>query len=322
MSKITIIIPVYNAEKYLNKCLDSVFSQTLDDIDVIAINDGSKDNSLNILNDYKDKHDNLTIIDQRNKGISIARNNGIEIAKGEFIAFLDSDDYLESTMYEELYKKAKASDSDIVVCNYFEEYNDIEKKEINIPQFQQASISLYPNMINDINTSPWNKLYKASLIQEYKIRFPLSLKYEDVVFVLHAIAKANHVSSIDLPLLNYNIREGSETKVVNAKVFDIFKILDLINELFQNENMDAELFKNVEYFNIRRITIYVLQQVYQKDKMVYKRFVKDAYHYLEKHYPNWRANEIFNHNESFAKRMLKKHKGLAHAVIAIKRISA
>ena len=105
MKKLSIIIPCYNTEKYINKCLDSVLNSTLKDIEVIIINDGSKDSTLDIIKSYKDKR--IIIIDKENDGVAMARNDGIKKATGEYITFIDSDDYIEPTMYEEMYNKAK-----------------------------------------------------------------------------------------------------------------------------------------------------------------------------------------------------------------------
>lgn len=162
MKKVSIIVPVYNMEKYLNKCMDSLVNQTLEDIEIITINDGSKDSSLKILNEYKEKYPNkVVIINQENQGISVARNNGINAATGKYIGFVDSDDYVKTDMFEKLYKKIEKTKSDIVICDY-EKYfmNTEEFKYVNVVDYIKCD-SLYSDtsIINNIDYSPWNKLF-------------------------------------------------------------------------------------------------------------------------------------------------------------------
>ena len=134
MYKISVIIPVFNSSLYLDHCLSTVVNQTLKDIEIILIDDGSTDNSLSIIKGYAKKYSNIKYISKANEGQAIARNLGIQMASGEFIAFVDSDDYIELDMLEELYNIAKLKSSDIVVCDYVEEYSNknIEKKSLYI----------------------------------------------------------------------------------------------------------------------------------------------------------------------------------------------
>ena len=116
MPKVSVIIPVYNVEKYLSECLDSVVNQTLKDIEIICVNDGSPDGSAAILEEYAQKDNRIKVITQENRGLSEARNSGLKIASGEYIAFLDSDDYIDLKFFEQLYKRGIESNSDVVVC--------------------------------------------------------------------------------------------------------------------------------------------------------------------------------------------------------------
>ena len=116
--KVSVIVPVYNVEKYLRQCLDSLVNQTLKDIEIICINDGTKDNSVEIINEYVKKCPNIILINQENQGLGMARNNAMKHAKGDYIAFVDSDDWVDTDMYEVLYNKAIETDADIVECDY------------------------------------------------------------------------------------------------------------------------------------------------------------------------------------------------------------
>src|SRR4051812_9727086 len=125
--KISIIVPVYNVEKYLSRCLDSLLTQTLTDIEVIAINDGSTDSSLNILINYREMDNRLKIIDQLNGGVSSARNAGIKAANGNYIGFVDPDDWIDNEMYENLYQMVQTEQADIVMCSYIREFGTHSK---------------------------------------------------------------------------------------------------------------------------------------------------------------------------------------------------
>ena len=125
MPKVSVIVPVYNVEKYIDKCLESLVNQTLKDIEIIIVNDGSTDNSIKIVEEYKEKYKNKIIyLEKENGGLSDARNYGIQYAKGEYIAFLDSDDYVDRKMYEKLYNKAIENNSDIVECDFYWKYTN------------------------------------------------------------------------------------------------------------------------------------------------------------------------------------------------------
>lgn len=179
--KVSLIIPVYNVEEYLEKCLKSAFMQTLKDIEIIAVNDGSTDNSLSILNKYQKIDDRLVVVTQENQGLSGARNTAIKIAKGEFLLFLDSDDYIDLEMAESMYNKAIENNLDIVICRY--------------NQVDDEGISLYKSAItNDFSkedhfkrilsakssSMACDKLFKRELFIENNIFFPPNLYHEDV----------------------------------------------------------------------------------------------------------------------------------------------
>lgn len=118
MPKVSVIVPVYNVENYIRKCLDSIISQTLKDIEIILVDDGSEDNSGKICDEYAEKDSRIIVIHQKNNGLSNARNTGLNIASGEYIGFVDSDDYIKSEMYSEMYQTAEKTDADMVLCNY------------------------------------------------------------------------------------------------------------------------------------------------------------------------------------------------------------
>ena len=231
MPKLSVIIPVYNTEKYLGKCLDSVCNQTLSDIEVICINDCSTDNSLNILRDYAQKDSRIKIIDfKENKGAAIARNLGIDEANGEYIAFLDSDDYPEtSEFYEKLYLKAKETGADVVKGAYKNSDAISEDKSINekIKEDKNNFCSTYCSAIFNLN-----------LIKENNIRFPELRDMEDPVFAFNCALKANAVEVVDNLNLIVTQRNDSITKlpITVKQVKDKLEGLKIIFNLSQISN--------------------------------------------------------------------------------------
>ena len=181
--KVSIIVPVYNTEVYLEKCLESLIEQTIEDIEIICINDGSTDNSSKILEKYQQKDKRITILTQQNQGQSIARNNGINLARGEFIGFLDSDDWAEKTMLEELYQNAKEFGSNISMCSIsvYDEKTDtsnIKDTYMNLEIFPQEYFNKSfdykdcKDFLFRICVTPWNKIYDANWLKDNNIYFP------------------------------------------------------------------------------------------------------------------------------------------------------
>lgn len=208
--KISIIVPIYNVDKYLRRYLDSIINQTYKNIEIILVNDGSKDNSLNICKEYQKKDQRIIIIDQKNAGLSMARNNGIEKATGDYISFVDSDDVISSNMCDYLIKSIKESNSDISLCLFKAFYKDIvfddEYKNISIGKDEAIKELLIDRKIlshaND-------KLYKRELFNN--IRFPKGKKYEDILVIYKLFLKADNISLVDTTLYGYFLRDDSIT---------------------------------------------------------------------------------------------------------------
>ena len=225
MSDISIIVPAYNAEKYIGKCLDSLVNQTKKELEFIIVNDGSKDNTEKVVKEYKD--DRIKYFKNKNQGIGKTRNFGIEKATSKYIMFLDSDDYLDETACEKLFNKAEKNKLDIVICDFYKEYDDGRIEEIINPPFKDSSLKDNPDIITEY-LCPWAKIYKRSLLIDNSIRFVEDLKYEDAPFVIEALDKANKIGKIDECLNYYLIHGNSETTVRDKRCFDILKIIDKI----------------------------------------------------------------------------------------------
>ena len=309
--KVSVIVPVYNTEKYLRRCLDSLVNQTIEDIEIIVINDCSPDNSKEILKEYEKKYkDKIKVFHNKtNKGIGYNRNYGIKKATGEYIGFVDSDDWVNETMYDKLYKKAKEDNLDLVLCNFhkmLEKENDLEEiASSEISYFKNTNLKQTPNLLLDVELAPWNKLYKKELIKE--ITFPENLKYEDTIFVLKAMARSKKIGMVDEKLNYYLVRSKSETTVMNKKVYDILKVSKMMIDELKSHDYYNDAKDYAEAMTIRNLFRYTLQQRYQKDKKLANGFIDDAFKFLNEEFPNWKQNKIWK-KRNILKRMMEQSK--------------
>lgn len=212
--KVSIIVPIYNAEKYLDRCMQSIYAQTLTEYEIILVNDGSKDNSLALCKEYAKKDSRVCVIDKENGGAGSARNAGIEIAKGEYIAFPDADDWFEKEMYQDLYDLAKSGNFDIVFSgvNYYQQgktgemvYSrsaSCEAVEFNTQkECRQRVMELFPT--TTIFDVPWNKLYKRDLIHKNNVRFRDLRRCQDATFNLDVYHYVEKIAVMDKAYYNY-----------------------------------------------------------------------------------------------------------------------
>ena len=177
MPKVSVIVPFYNVEGYIEKCLETLVNQTLEDIEIILVNDGSKDRSIEIVNKFLEAYpEKLVYLEKENGGLSDARNYAIPYAKGEYIAFLDSDDYVEKDMYQKMYELAKKENSDMVECDFYWEYPDKLKKDVGVIYNGKKE------MLENVRVVAWNKLIRREILEKTEVKFPKGYRYEDVEF--------------------------------------------------------------------------------------------------------------------------------------------
>ena len=217
--KISIIVPVYNVEKYLKKCLDSIINQTLADIEIIIVNDESPDNSQEIIEEYAVIDKRIKVINRKNGGLSMARNSGMSVATGEYIGFVDSDDWVEIEMFEKMYDLASKHSADIVICDYnmvFDKY--IEKSRLGIEteviDMDVLGIKQYFDKYQFIykhGDQAWNKIYKREFVQKFGIVFEKNSEIfsEDKLFNLYCLLNVKTICTLDSSFYNYLQREGS-----------------------------------------------------------------------------------------------------------------
>lgn len=239
---ISLIIPVYNVENYLCRCLDSAINQTYKNIEIIIVNDGSTDGSLSIINRYASEDSRIKVINQKNYGLGEARNSGISIASGDYIAFMDSDDWMELDFLEVMYNEAEKSSADITVCGHNMIYNDFSIKKClksGIYTGKNALKSIISD--KDIKSFAWDKLYKTYLFTQNNIEYPKSMYFEDMATTFKLFYYAEKVSVIDKCLYNYYQRKGSISKELSVKrICDYMSVTDIMKNFLKYKGIFLE----------------------------------------------------------------------------------
>lgn len=298
--KVSVIVPVYNTEKYLKNCIDSLLKQNFEDYEIIVINDLSPGNAEEIIKSYNDKKI-VYIKNKTNKGIGYNRNLGIKKAKGEYVCFIDSDDYVKEDFISKMYNYSKENNLDLCVCDYVnvdEEGNKL--KEFNLSDFCITNYEGNNKILCEINLAPWNKLYKKDMLVKNKIEFSETLKYEDLSFVALSIKNSKKIGKINEQLNYYTIHNNSETTTRDKRVFDIFKQLDIVRNEYKSGKYLDELTVSV-------LLNYTIQQRYQIDKDTQSKFIDDAFKYLNDNNIDYKHSEYIK-NRSFLKRLIEKNK--------------
>lgn len=301
MADISIIVPAYNAEKYISKCLDSLIKQTKKELEFIVINDGSVDHTEEIIKKYKDKR--IKYFKNKNQGIGKTRNFGIEKSKSKYIMFLDSDDSLEKDACEKMYQKIESDRLDVVICDFYKEYENGNIEEIKTPYFENSSLKDNPNIITEY-LCPWAKIYKRDLLIKNNIRFVENLKYEDAPFVIESLCCAKKIGKLEECLNYYFIHGNSETTVRDKRCFDIIKIIDKIRKYTKKKDYLKE---RINHLTVRILTNYTIQQRVQTDKKIGMEFIDEAFTYLKKEVPDYKNNKYYE-GRGFARRTIEKSK--------------
>lgn len=250
MPKVSVIIPVYNVEEYLNQCLNSVIRQTLQDIEIICVDDGSTDHSLEILKSYERSDPRIKVITVNHKSAGVARNIGLEHATGQFVHFLDSDDWIEADLYEQSYQAAKNHQADVCMFHY-NEFDNVTGATNMVKLFGLSRVSQGKEVTNlEEATSfflynavvPWNKLYKKDFLIENKIYFDDLVCANDRAFYFRVIKKAKRIFLLNQAFVNYRINnKNSLVGEARLKNFSChFEASNHILALFKDESMDIQ----------------------------------------------------------------------------------
>ncbi len=259
MTKLSVIIPIYNVEKYIPQCLDSILNQAFKDFEIICVNDGSSDNSLSVLQSYKEKDDRIIIIDKKNEGSGIARNAGLAIAKGDYIYFVDGDDWVEENVFDKIIAKADELNTDILIFGGLSYYDGKGKKggysADKLPKKYLNKVFSAKDIKKDIFKFPstaWTKLYKRDFLIKNNIKFQDIKVGQDQLPFFHSMIKAERIALLPENIYCYRKnRKGSAMTVKKKKNFSPIYVFYGVEEMLKSENLLDE-YKSVfvgKYFS-------------------------------------------------------------------------
>ncbi len=301
MPKVSVIVPIYNVEAYLPKCFDSLRKQTFQDFEVLAVNDGSPDQSQKIIDQTVLEDKRFVALKKENGGLSDARNYAIPFVQGEFIFFLDSDDSLVPEALEHLVQKAEKDGADLVICGYNEVSCNGRPSRPVVSSYEPevGSLKQHPEILNKLPHCAWNKLYKASLFKEKGITYPKGLYYEDCGTSPIVYLEAQRISVLKEPLIDYLIdRPGNITQSVNRKIMDVVANLKRVNDYYRDRDAFEIFRKELCLFNLRLIydNLWKLKLV-KEDREFIDTFFEVAFQHLNDYFPEWRKNSYFKHKK-------------------------
>lgn len=313
MIKISIIVPVYNVEEYLPRCLNSLISQTMkeEELEIIVVDDGATDGSAAIIEEYAKKSSRIRAFHKENGGLSDARNYGLSFAKGEYIGYVDSDDFVDHDMYELLYHKAKEDDSDIVECNLRHTYSDYEDIEKGQKIYDKKEMLMIGRSV------VWNKIYKRDWLLSTGVEFPKGHIYEDVEFFVKLVPYIRKYSYIDEAAIHYVQRESSINNLSSKKTLDILNILEHI-EIFYQERGFYEEYKEALEFLFTRILLCSsfarMSRIAEKQER--KIALQKNWNMLIEHYPEWKKNPYLKKMQGKNAMFMRSVNGITYRLYA------
>lgn len=299
---LSIIVPCYKVEKYLPKCLDSLVNQTLPNIEAICINDGSPDGCLEILKDYERRYPGkVIVIDKQNEGVWRGRWDGISIARGEYIGFLDSDDYATPDFAESLYRAAKSSDADIAVCGF--DRIDLETGKVLSREMASARepfvIDEDPGRLVELNGAPWNKCFRANVLKGMRNLSDPPSVLDDLVFHLLAYEDM-HGSVVFVPksLVRYMVRAGSIINTVRKSQVDSILAAFLEIKGYYEESR-PDLLPALSAIAFLHLGISLVFRLSSSPEVDVRQEIAQMESYLDENFPTWRKSPYIRAGYAF-----------------------
>lgn len=313
--KLSMIVPVYNTEPYLRQCLDSLVNQTFRDFEVLVINDGSPDGSQLILDEYQAKYPYIRVIEKENGGLSDARNVGIQLAQGDYLGFLDSDDYVLPEMFEKMVKKAESEDFDLVCCDLDFVYEDGHRMRVscNIDHDLKDPDEIRKSL-TDIYPTAWNKIYHKRLFT-HDVFFTKQIWYEDMEFIHRLYPYIQSIGVVHEPFNQYVQHQGAITSTFNAKLFDYLKNWEKILADYQALGLLEKYHDELEYSCVRYLyATFVKRAANYPDVKLFERAVSEAQAFVQEHFPHYRRNRYFYQHGAKGLYLVVFQKALAQLV--------
>ena len=281
--KVSVIIPIYNTKDYIRKCLDSVINQTLEDIEILAVDDGSTDGTADIVKEYAEKYpQKLKAFFKQNGGQADARNLALLNAQGEYLGFVDSDDWIDAEMYLEMYEKAKSEDADIVICDTTDHYPTYDVYH-HASQFESKFA---------VTPSACNKIFRRTFVGD--IQFPVGLWYEDFEFTTKNLMRTEKISVIHKGFYHCHCREVSTMTNNNAqKNMDMLTVMNNLVGYVESNGWLDKYSDVLEYLHIDHILISTINRLEQQDNKIKKTIIKNMRDAVKARYPKFYKGGVF-----------------------------
>ena len=282
---LSVIVPVYNVEKYLPQCLDSLVNQTLENMEIIVINDGTKDNSQQIIDDYAARYPQIRPFKKTNGGIADTRNFGLAQVQGEYFGFLDSDDYTELDMFEKMVAAAKKENADVVISNFNWVYGEEKRLE------KEGPYAPGKDMLIHLFATLWNKIYRTDFVRKTGLQFPRGYRYEDACFLYCLTPHITKLAFVDEAFVSYVQLGNSITHTNNHEVKDMIHVFEIISDYFKSQGWEKEYHDELEYLHIKFfLGNSFLRSTKISDKQDRRATIQMGWDRLNECFPKWKKN--------------------------------
>lgn len=311
MKKLSVIVPVYNVGEFLERCIRSLLGQTLDDMEIIIINDGSTDRTREIAEEYQRRYPQQIVVKTtENSGAGQARNEGMALADGEYIGFVDGDDYVCPTMFEKLYDSARRADADIACCGYRQvDGLDIQYKGTSIQDSEVYGTDIFESPEILVRSSPylWNKIFRRSMLETYDAKFEPLRIYEDLVFTYQMFLRANCITYVSQPLYYYMFsRGGSLTFRFSEKRFDLMPAFGRLYEYYEDAGAAKRFADELLFILLKHVYVVCKEDAAWGMRRLKMRFVKESFAELDREFPGYaehtRYYEVYGNSRELYRR--------------------
>lgn len=301
MPIVSVIVPVYNVEKYLRKCLNSLVNQTLKDIEIIVVNDGSPDNSQLIIEEYISKYPSVKGVIKSNGGLADARNYGLQYATGKYIGFIDSDDSVEPDMYEKLVSKAEQEQADLVVCDLEYVWEDGSKEPMRMAGLNRVNGKSDRESLFVSPLFAWNKLYRREFFMNTGLQYSVGKWYEDIPVTVPLFALANKVAYVPEVMIHY-LQRGTSImgSGYDKRMYHIFDQMKFIYDYYQKNGLFNTYKDGIEYLFVEHLMLYGAFRFLRTEH--YKELCTESFKTMKQYFPEYRKNSYLHHF-SFKNRM-------------------
>ncbi len=291
MAKVSVVVPMYQVEDYLPKAIDSLVSQTLQDLQIILVNDGSPDRCGEIAEQYAKQDKRITVLHKTNGGLSDARNAGMQLATSKYIYFFDSDDFLEPQCLQLCYEKLEETGADMVMFEIYQYYMKTGKKERICNAYaddQCYTLKDKPEMLTTTLNAAWNKMYRLSLFVDHQIDYPFRYYYEDLGTTYRLMLKANKIALINQPLYNYLVdRPGNITTQFSYNAYHVLGMAKMNIDFFKREGVFEQYYEELKFLCSVNILENLKKTRNVEDKKLVDEFIDVCFYELKLHFPDF-----------------------------------